>query len=84
MIGQNIGLSYLVPLALEYLEKDPLAEGDFYPGDLLASVLRADARFWRDHPHLRQAVGVIVRRATPLPDDLAKVLETFQQSQNVG
>jgi hypothetical protein len=30
MIGQSIGLPYLLPLALEHLRKDPLAEGDFF------------------------------------------------------
>jgi hypothetical protein len=40
MIGQDIGLSYLVPLALELLSTDPLTEGDFYKGDLLQSLLR--------------------------------------------
>src|SRR3954462_2045905 len=50
MIGQNIGLQYLVPLAIEHLRRDPLAQGDFYPGDLLKMVLTADAMFWQNHP----------------------------------
>jgi hypothetical protein len=41
MIGQQIGLPYLVPRALDVLERDPLADGDFYDGDLLMSVIRA-------------------------------------------
>lgn len=45
MIGQGIGLRWLVPLALEVLEKDPLAAGDFYSGDLLAAVLRVGPGF---------------------------------------
>jgi CDI immunity proteins len=49
MIGQNIGLLYLVPLALEHLRKNPLAEGAFYPGDLLKSMLTADSAFWREY-----------------------------------
>lgn len=36
MIGQNIGLDYLIPLALEHLQQNPLVAGDFFPGDLLA------------------------------------------------
>jgi len=35
MIGQQIGLDYLVPLALETLTQDIWAEGDFFEGDLL-------------------------------------------------
>ena len=34
MIGQNIGLPYLMPLAIETLEKNPWAAGHMYPGDL--------------------------------------------------
>ncbi|MFC7276617.1 contact-dependent growth inhibition system immunity protein [Paractinoplanes rhizophilus] len=30
----------LVPLALDQVEQDPLAEGDFYPGDLLDALIR--------------------------------------------
>jgi hypothetical protein len=59
MIGQSIGLPYLVPLALQDLRKDPLAEGDFYPGDLLKSMLTADSTFWRDHPEWRDEVREI-------------------------
>ena len=44
-IGQQIGLDYLIPLALERLEDDPFAEGAYYPCDLLVSVLRAEVRF---------------------------------------
>jgi hypothetical protein len=64
MIGQNIGLQYLVPLALEHLRYDPLAQGDFYPGDLLKMVLSADARFWQNHPEWRKEVEEIAQRAT--------------------
>ena len=64
MIGQNIGLEYLAPLALERLQADPYAEGDYYPGDLLVNVLRSDAGFWRRHPELRQQLVVIAERAT--------------------
>ncbi len=46
MIGQDIGLKYLVPLAIRTLEKNILAEGDLYEGDLLKSVLTSDKKFW--------------------------------------
>jgi hypothetical protein len=62
MIGQGIGLPYLVPLALEHLRKDPLAEGDFYPGDLLKNVLTADPAFWREHPQWRDEITEIASR----------------------
>ena len=46
MIGQNISLDILVPLAFEKLKQNILAEGHFYPGDLLKNVLTADTTFW--------------------------------------
>lgn len=48
MIGQNIGLTFLIPLAIEVLEKNILAEGDFYEGDLLESVLTTDPNYWKN------------------------------------
>lgn len=46
MIGQNIGLEFLIPLALDVLKDNILAEGDFYEGDLLNSVLTSDRKYW--------------------------------------
>ena len=47
LIGQNIGNEYLIPLAIRILEKDILAAGNFYEGDLLVSVLRSDGEYWK-------------------------------------
>ncbi len=47
MIGQNVGLPFLIPLAIEQLEKNILAEGDFYEGDLLKNVLSSDPEYWK-------------------------------------
>jgi hypothetical protein len=52
MIGQQIGLQYLVPIALELLSRDPLASGHLYRGDLLLTVLRIDRAFWGEHQEL--------------------------------
>jgi CDI immunity proteins len=46
MIGQNLSLDYLIPLAIEILEKNLFAEGDFYEGDLLQNVLNIEPSFW--------------------------------------
>lgn len=61
MIGQNIGLLYLIPLALEQLRKNPLAEGHFYPGDLLQSVLKVEEEFWSLSPELKKQLLDIIR-----------------------
>jgi hypothetical protein len=78
MIGQNISLNYLMPLAIEQLERDPLIAGDFYPGDLLANVLRVESGFWQLQPHLRRAVQEIVDHLNPFPEDLHSDLLVFQ------
>lgn len=45
MTGQNIGLDYLVPLAIGVLSDDLFAEGDYYEGDLLKNVLNIAPAF---------------------------------------
>jgi len=39
LVGQKLGLPWVLELALEILEVEPFAEGDLYEGDLLASVM---------------------------------------------
>ena len=52
LVSQSIGLEHLVPLALEKLEEDILAEGDFYEGDLLVALSNVPTKFWVEHPDL--------------------------------
>ena len=49
-IGQNMSLGFLLPIAIESLQDDPLVEGDYYQGDLLNAVLGIKPSFWLDHP----------------------------------
>ena len=49
MIGQLIGLDYLIPLALETLTIDLFVEGDFFEGDLLKNVLSIETQFWNNN-----------------------------------
>lgn len=49
MIGQGIGMKFLVPEAIHVLSKNILAEGDFYEGDLLKSVLTSAPDYWKTH-----------------------------------
>lgn len=68
-IGQEVGIKFLMPLALDRLEIDPFAEGDFYEGDLLAAVLSVDDAFWTTRRHLVPRVLRIIDAAiTNLPD----------------
>jgi len=66
MIGQDIGLEHLMPLTLERLSLDPLAEGDFYGGDLLQKVLSVPPEFWAKNPDWADEVSTIAERAIAL------------------
>ncbi len=46
MIGQNINLEFLIPLAIEQLKENILAEGHYYEGDLLNNVLTSEKEYW--------------------------------------
>jgi hypothetical protein len=62
MIGQNIGLPYLLPLALDRLEENLWSAGDMYPGDLLKMTARAEFP-WRTRADLRDRLRAVVDRA---------------------
>ena len=61
MIGQQFGLPYLIPLALEHLNKDIFIEGDFFPGDLLKNVLAIDKVFWKDNKYLWTQLNELIK-----------------------
>ncbi|MCA9013757.1 MAG: hypothetical protein KDA77_00365 [Planctomycetaceae bacterium] len=63
MIGQQISLFFLVPLALEILVEDPLAEGHCYPGDLLNAVLDIPEPFWNLHTDKREVLHRVITQA---------------------
>ena len=46
LIGQKIGLKYLIPIALSLISKDPLVEVTFYKGDLLSQLLKLSYNDW--------------------------------------
>lgn len=52
LIGQDTGIKYLLPLALDILEKNPYTECDFSPCDLLKYVTKIDIKYWTDNKEL--------------------------------
>ena len=78
MIGQHIGMEHLMPLALEYLRADPLAEGAYYSGDLLAAVLRAGKKFWQQHVDWQREVGAIAQRTAPFFSGSEALQEAYE------
>jgi len=69
LLAQQVGVAVLVPLALERVEQDPLAEGDFYPGDLLVVLLRLPLSYWSAHPGHRDRLDAVATRALILAED---------------
>lgn len=89
MIGQGIGLLRLVPIALEKLESEPLAEASFYPGDLLRVVVRVNGPFWTRHPDWYRRIRKVVLRAQGLLSSLDEtdsrtVREILEEAQGNG
>jgi CDI immunity proteins len=78
LISQEIGVEALVPQAIALLRQDPLAEGDFYPGDLLVAVMKLPSAYWDAHRDELNAMHKIVRSvANPdsqLQDDIDRFL----------
>lgn len=84
MIGQNIGLKFLIPFALEKLRQDILAEGDYYEGDLLKAVLTSEKEFWNLEPKLTEQLEAIFSDNKDLLNerepDLLKSYEQWKKS----
>jgi len=78
MIGQQIALTHLLPLALGHLEENPLAEGDLYLGDLLNAVLGVDEEFWSKNLDLLEDVRDVLDALERALRDLAEPIERFR------
>ncbi|OAV43914.1 contact-dependent growth inhibition system immunity protein [Lewinella sp. 4G2] len=61
LISQRIGLLISVPIALDFLEKNILAEGDYYEGDLLKATLNIPKNFWLESPSLALRITKILK-----------------------
>jgi hypothetical protein len=75
LIGQNIGLQFLIPLAYEKLKENITAEGDTYPGDLLNAVVRSEKEFWKKNPLLHKAMTELINT------DSHKLLQTVSNQE---
>jgi len=82
LIGQKIGLEFIVPLAIEFVQDHPLIEATYYPGDLLSNLLALPSAFWARHPELNNSMvelGLELRQIYErLGNELLPALERFQ------
>lgn len=50
MIGQELGLDYLVDIAFNHLKENVFLDSEYYEGDLLSNILQLPPEFWETHP----------------------------------
>jgi hypothetical protein len=85
LLGQRIGVKYLLPKALNLLEKDILAEGDYYPGDLLVAVLGLEAQQWKGYEDGKKAFETLLQNRTDTlksadAEELANKVQAFLEN----
>lgn len=76
-ITQQVGFPFVLELAIERLRPDPLLEADFYPGDVLAALVRLDEQDWAGRNDLREALAKLFRQAMTQSSDEA---DAFRES----
>ena len=81
LLGQQIGLKYLVPKALDLVADQPLREADLYPGDLLSVLLRVDKTFWAHHPTELHCLLSIARSVAQQYRTIIESCQNFLASQ---
>lgn len=65
LTGQKIGLRYLLPVAVDLLQHDPLMDVTYFEGDLLLTLLRLDAADWEQNPDARERFRTILQSNRP-------------------
>ncbi|MFC4609081.1 contact-dependent growth inhibition system immunity protein [Streptomyces maoxianensis] len=82
LIGQDVGLPWLLPLALETLRDTAPAQakGGFYDDDLLSAVLTRRSATWRAAPELARELKDILATLTDLSPYIASEAEGFLES----
>jgi hypothetical protein len=70
MLLQQIGVPFLLPLALNHLEANPLVAGNYYPGDLLSSVIHIDQALLSEMPVLMERIVKVVESGIQLMDQV--------------
>ncbi|MER7566221.1 contact-dependent growth inhibition system immunity protein [Streptomyces sp. NPDC097941] len=79
LIGQDVGLLWLLPLAVEILRDEALKQpaGGFVDGDLLYSVVTRSSQVWTAHPDLARELKDAVTLLTDLSTCEKREVEAF-------
>lgn len=65
LISQQVGLSYVLPLAVRLLLDEPMLDAYFYEGDLLLAAVNAPGSAWDLFPDLASRLCDVIKA---LPD----------------
>jgi hypothetical protein len=61
LIGQKVGLKYLIPLAFDILRGDLFIDTELYGGDLLQNVTKVDNDFWDNNHVLKKQLDDLLK-----------------------
>jgi hypothetical protein len=65
LISQNVGLKYVVSIAIKKLEENILEEAFYYPGDLLAALLNIDTNYWKENGIEKNNLISLLQKSKP-------------------
>ncbi|HKZ66877.1 MAG TPA: contact-dependent growth inhibition system immunity protein [Chitinophagaceae bacterium] len=86
-IGQNLNLTYLIPLAIGELQENILAEGNFYQGDLLKNVLDSDTGFWLKNKYYWDIVIELFKKNKEVfesDDSYRQIRKSFERFEQIN
>ena len=63
LLTQGIGTRYVLPIAIDFVDANPLVEGDHYTGDVLTALLRLSPHEWAGNEKLRPRLMAAATRA---------------------
>ncbi|MCB9235578.1 MAG: hypothetical protein H6581_28235 [Bacteroidia bacterium] len=81
LLGQKIGLNFILEPSIQYLEANILDDADLYEGCLLENVLLTESAIWEARPDLKARLRLLTegQRETLLaefgPEEFARILE---------
>lgn len=67
LVIQHVGYPYVLDLVWPKLQRNPLFDGGYYPGDVLSNLIRADQRIWVGRPEYRAGLTALYQRAVGCP-----------------
>ncbi|MFG2934142.1 contact-dependent growth inhibition system immunity protein [Streptomyces achromogenes] len=80
LIGQDVGLRWLLPVALDHLRETAPQEAatGCYVDDLLSAVVTRAESVWREQPRLARHLDETVRMPTDLSSSIRHEVEGFR------